>query len=65
MSRLSKHQVPEIDARFKKKKISSARKNEMIRRAVEDILEAETYEAAARLVLTGLAEGAKAAGAFA
>ena len=64
MSRLSQHEVPAIDARFKAKRLTQDQKNLLIQRAVDDIMKAKTYEAAARLLLTGLAEGAKRAGAF-
>jgi hypothetical protein len=64
MTRLSDHDVPEVDARFKAKRLTQDQKRVLIERAVGDILRARTYEAAARLVLTGLAEGARKAGAF-
>jgi len=64
MSRLSKHEVPEVDARFKAKRLTVDEKNVLIQRAVDDIMKAKTYEAAARLLMTGAAEVAKKAGAF-
>ena len=64
MSRLSEHDVPHVDVRFKAKRLTQADKNVLIQRAGDDIMKAKTYEAAARLMLTGLAEGAKKAGAF-
>ena len=64
MSRLSEHGVPHVDVRFKPKRLNQEAKNKMIQQAVDDIMKAKTYEAAARLLMTGAAEVAKKAGAF-
>ena len=64
MSRLSKHEVPDIDVRFKPKRLTVEQRSELVQRAVADIMKAKTWESAARLVMTGVAEGAKKFGAF-
>ena len=64
MSRLSDHEIQAIYARFRKRALGQNKKAELMHQVNQDILNAQTWEAAARMVFMTLREAARAAKAF-